>query len=448
MSTPSSFLPDLPGSHRVASRDGRAISRDEFLADVGAVASRLPATGKVINLCEDRYWFAVAFAACISRGIVSLLPHSTAVATLAWLAGQTPGAWLLIDTAEAPSLGLPSMNVAAAAATQPIRPDQPCPTVSADQHVATVYTSGSTGEPQAHDKRWGPLRASVAHAAQRLWAAAGGPCSVIGTPSFRHMYGLESTVLLPLLTGGCLTTRQPFFPADVAAALDEAPSPRLLVTTPFHLRKLMESDVALPRVAAVLSATAPLAPEIAEAAERTFEAPLLEIYGATEFGQIATRQPRADDAWELLEGYRLTEVDGATTLEGTGRPEVLNDVVELLGSGRFRLVDRAANLVNIVGKRSSLGHLNHLLTRIPGVRDGVFCLPDHLQTKDDARLAAFVVAPGLSAADILTALRPLVDAVFLPRPLVLIDDLPRDVNGKVASATLRQLVQNHLVARG
>jgi acyl-coenzyme A synthetase/AMP-(fatty) acid ligase len=431
----------------MASRNGHAITRDRFLADVSSLAARLPAADKVINLCDDRYWFAVAFAACISRGIVSLLPHSTAIGTLAWLAGRTPGAWLLVDTEEVPPLGLPSVQVAQALPSSAVSPGQPCPQVAADQHVATVFTSGSTGEPQAHDKLWGPLHASVTHAARRLWAAAGGPCSVIGTPSFRHMYGLESSVLLPLLAGGCLTARQPFFPADVAAALEEAPAPRLLVTTPFHLRKLMESGVALPRVAAVLSATAPLAPEVAQACEAAFQAPLLEIYGATEFGQIATRRPRADAAWELLEGYRLTQVDGATILEGTGRPEVLNDVVELLGPGRFNLVDRTANLVNIVGKRSSLGHLNHLLTQIPGVRDGVFCLPEHLQTKDDARLAAFVVAPGLSAADILAGLRPLVDAVFLPRPLVLIDHLPRDVNGKVASATLRQLVQAHLPPR-
>jgi acyl-coenzyme A synthetase/AMP-(fatty) acid ligase len=392
----------------------------------------------------------VAFAACVSRGIVSLLPHSSAIEALTALARQAPQAWVLLDGDDVPPLGLPGLNVAEACALNGALNAAPLwPQVAADQHVVTVYTSGSTGLPQAHDKRWACMKASVVVAARRIWAAAGGPCSVIGTPSFRHMYGLESTVLLPLLGGGCLTARQPFFPADVAAALDEAPEPRLLVTTPFHLRKLMESGVVLPRLAAVLSATAPLAPEIARAAEASFDAPLLEIYGATEVGQIATRRTCVDDAWQLLDGNRLTEVDGATIVAGTTQPQpqALNDVLELLGPDRFRLIDRAANLINIVGKRTSLGHLNHVLTQIPGVQDGVFCLPDHRHTQDDARLAAFVVAPTLSVADILAALRPLMDAVFLPRPLVLINELPRDVNGKVASATLHQLLGAYLSTR-
>jgi acyl-coenzyme A synthetase/AMP-(fatty) acid ligase len=122
-------------------------------------------------------------------------------------------------------------------------------------------------------------------------------------------------------------------------------------------------------------------------------------------------------------------------------PQALHDVIELLSPTRFRLIDRSANLINIVGKRSSLGFLNHLLCNIEGVQDGVFCLP---QAHDAARLAAFVVAPGLRGADILAALRPHLDPVFLPRPIVFVDHLPRDANGKLPAASLRALIGKHL----
>ena len=450
ISTAPSLLPELPGASVVASRDGRPIHRDQFVAEVASLAQRLPAVTEVLNLCQDRYWFAVAFAACISRGIVSLLPPSTAIESLARLARQSPRCLLLVDGDEAPPLDLPWIQVAESAGRGTAQSAGPGLLAADDQLVARVFTSGSTGLPQAHDKRWGCVKASVVAAARRIWAAAGGPCSVVGTPSFRHMYGLESTVLLPLLGGGCLTARQPFFPADVAAALDEAPEPRLLVTTPFHLRKLMESGVALPRLAAVLSATAPLALDVARAAETAFDSPLLEIYGATEVGQIATRRPCVDDTWELLDGNCLTEVDGATLLAGPTqpRPQALNDVLELLSPHRFRLIDRSANVINIVGKRTSLGYLNHLLGQIPGVEDGVFCLPEHLQSQDDARLAAFVVAPGRTPADILAGLRPLVDAVFLPRPLLLVDELPRNATGKLPQQALLAFAERHVKAGG
>jgi acyl-coenzyme A synthetase/AMP-(fatty) acid ligase len=258
------------------------------------------------------------------------------------------------------------------------------------------------------------------------------------------MYGLESTVLLPLYGGGQLSCRQPFLPADIAAALAELPEPRLLVTTPFHLRKILEAGVKLPRLAALLSATAPLSQELARQAEAELDAPLLEIYGATEFGQIATRRPSQRTEWEALDGFTLASGPDATLVSDAAlhSPQPLNDVVELLDATHFRLIDRGTHLINIFGKRSSLSFLNQLLLQVPGGQDGVFYLPE--SERDDLRPAAFVVAPGCSADAIVAALRPHVDPVFLPRPLVLVDALPRDANGKVLARTLQLLAATHL----
>ena len=57
----------------------------------------------------------------------------------------------------------------------------------------------------------------------------------------------------------------------------------------------------------------------------------------------------------------------------------------------------------------------------------------------NARLAAYVVAPGRSAEDILAALRQRVEPAFLPRPLVMVAELPRDAVGKLARARLDTL---------
>ncbi|MBS0316545.1 MAG: acyl-CoA synthetase [Proteobacteria bacterium] len=430
----------------IAFRGGRPVRRDLFLADVIACAARLDGATHAIHLCSDRYWFSVALLACMARGVVSLLPNSSAPEHLAVLAAQAPGTSVLIDhDATLPPLRCLRVDVPADAARSV---PQALPWISATQCVARAYTSGSTGEPQGHDKFFGCLMESVAAAARRVWAVAGAPCSVVGTPSFRHMYGLESTVLLPLFGGGRLTDCQPFLPADIAATLAELPEPRLLVTTPFHLRKLLEARLKLPRLAALLSATAPLSPELARQAEVELGAPLLEIYGATELGQVATRRPSESAEWTTLDGLTLAHQQDATLVSGAAlhRPQPLNDVVELLDSTHFRLIDRATDLINIFGKRSSLGFLNQLLLQIPGVKDGVFYLPESKQ--DDVRPAAFVVAPGRSAADIVAALRPHVDPVFLPRPLVLIDALPRDTNGKVLAQTLRALAAAHLAPKG
>jgi acyl-coenzyme A synthetase/AMP-(fatty) acid ligase len=118
---------------------------------------------------------------------------------------------------------------------------------------------------------------------------------------------------------------------------------------------------------------------------------------------------------------------------------LLGDVIELCGRDRFLLHGRTADLVNIAGKRTSLASLNHHLNAIPGVRDGVFVMPEET---DGAvtRLAAFAVAPGLSSESILAALRQRIDPAFLPRPLHLVDSLPRNETGKLTRERLDTLV--------
>ena len=121
------------------------------------------------------------------------------------------------------------------------------------------------------------------------------------------------------------------------------------------------------------------------------------------------------------------------------------DVIELSGEREFTLHGRTADLVNVAGKRSSFGYLNAQLNAIPGVQDGAFFLRerDHGGATGIPRLAAAAVAPGLSAASLLESLRERIDPVFLPRPLLLVNRLPRNSTGKLPHQSLEALVDQH-----
>jgi acyl-coenzyme A synthetase/AMP-(fatty) acid ligase len=114
-------------------------------------------------------------------------------------------------------------------------------------------------------------------------------------------------------------------------------------------------------------------------------------------------------------------------------------VIEMTGPQRFLLHGRMADLVNIAGKRNSLANLNLQLNALPGVVDGAFYMPDEEDADAVTRLAAFVVAPGVAASDILHGLRQAMDPVFLPRPLVFVDALPRNATGKLPREALRDM---------
>jgi acyl-coenzyme A synthetase/AMP-(fatty) acid ligase len=250
-------------------------------------------------------------------------------------------------------------------------------------------------------------------------------------------------VLLALQTGNAFTAERPFYPADIRAAIDAAPRPRVLITTPVHLRTVLADDLELPGLDLIVSATAPLSQELAREAERRFGARLLEIYGSTETGQIAVRHTAERVPFTLLPGVRLRADNGQTYAYG-GHVEQMTslcDVLEQNGGDDFTLHGRTADLVNIAGKRSSFGYLNAQLNAIPGVQDGVFFLREgeHAGVTGIPRLAAAVVAPTLSAATLMKHLRRRIDPVFLPRPLVIVERLPRNATGKLPQQALQAL---------
>ncbi len=424
------YLPDGPTTVR------------RFLATASALAKRLPAGRHFLNLCQDRYRFSVGLAAGLLDARTSLQPASQSVETLRQIQRQHPDVFCLCDGAfdslDLPRVDFPDLSALGLEAVAGI------PDIPGELVAVTVYTSGSTGLPVAHDKSWGALVRNARAEASRLGLLDGARHTIVGTVPAQHMYGFESTVLLAMHGNSPFWSGKPFYPQDIVCALQAVPRPRLLVTTPFHLGTLLAADVELPTLDRLLSATAPLSRELAAAAEARLAAPLEEIYGCTESGQLASRRLLVDAAWLPLDGVCL-ERDGDRIIASGGHIEgrvPLADALELLPDGRFMLLGRNTDLISIAGKRSSLAYLDHQIRAIPGVVDGAFFQPDEASPHAIVRLCAFAVAPELSERQLLAQLRQRVDAVFLPRPLFRVESLPRNNTGKLPRAELQALYES------
>ena len=418
----------------------------QFLADVRQLAAALPPCRHILNACNDRYRFTVGFAAGLISGRVSLLPSTHTPEVIRQLQAFAPDAVCLSDSPDC-DIDLPQVGYPAAAAAAG-RSGQVCPQIDAGTLATYTFTSGSTGTPLPYRKSWGPLVQCVREEALRLELGGEAPWSIVATVPPQHQYGFESSVLMPLAAGHALAAERPFYPADIAATLAAVPRPRALISTPVHLRALTASSIELPPTDLTVSATAPLAQQLAAEVEQRFGTRLMEIYGSTETGQIAARRPTEGPEWRLWPQVQISVRDGETWAEGghIEQPTRMCDVLELSGPGRLLLHGRVADLVNIAGKRSSLAYLNHQLNSIAGVLDGAYfhfedARSEHTQV---SRVAACVVAPGLDPACLLAALRERVDPVFLPRPLLFVARLPRNGTGKLPQEALRELAATHL----
>lgn len=415
------------------------LTRRQLFQRAVALAAHLPAQQRLVNLCESRSNFLIAFVASMLRRQPLLLPGTRTPEALQQLRKAFPSCHSLTDA---------MVREATDADLAPVGDALTRFSISPDDLVLTGFTSGSTGTAKPHDKRFQALSASASCNGAAIRTALGlapqQQAFLLGTVPVHHMYGIELTVLLPLFAGMAVHVDRPMFPADVAASLAQMPMPRVLVSTPLHLRALTESELEFPQVALIISASAPLEPVLAARIENRLGAPLLEMFGSTETCVLATRRTALEQEWHLYDDVGLHPDDNGTrvTAPWFARDQVLQDVLDVRENRRFVLRGRSSDVIEVAGKRASLADITRRICAIPGVADAVVYQPEAAAGAPN-RVAALVVSRGVTKEQIVATLSAGLDSVFVPRPLVFVDEIPRDALGKVTRAGLRDA----LVAR-
>ena len=417
----------------VAFRADGPVALAQLLAESADLARRLPRQAYTVNLQTDRYRYLLGFCATLLSGGCTLMPADRLQVTLSQLATEYPGCHVLGENA--PEFDGLQSNTRADA----------IPAIPADQQAVIAFTSGSTGKPRPNIKYWETLLTGTANNVDLL--AVGAPedssqprVNFVATVPCQHMWGLETVILLPLLSRVAACHRSPFYPQDIADALASLPGPRALVSSPIHLEALARAEVELPPLHCVYSATAPLLPEQAGLLEEAFNAPLIDVFGFSEAGIIASRRASSDDLWRI--GPKLTisaaaqgyEINGSHLAGAVPMP----DRIEQAGPDHFRWLGRNQDMIKIAGKRGSLADLNRKLLSIDGVIDGVIFAP----SDNCRRLAALVVTDGLSTSAVIEPLRREIDAVFMPRPVFRVPRLPRQETGKLSRSATLELFEN------
>ena len=181
----------------MAWRQGTPIGVCCFLGAATGLAATLPDCGHVVNLCTDRFDFAVGLGAALLRRQVSLLPPNDTPVMLRQLAERYPGAVCLTD----PGIAYPGLECIQVPGPVRGRGVAEIPAFPEDQVAAIAFTSGSTGEPMPQVKTWGTLVRSVHGEGTALGMAGLEGAFLVGTVPHQHMYGLESVILLALQHG-------------------------------------------------------------------------------------------------------------------------------------------------------------------------------------------------------------------------------------------------------
>jgi acyl-coenzyme A synthetase/AMP-(fatty) acid ligase len=225
----------------------------------------------------------------------------------------------------------------------------------------------------------------------------------------------------------------------------------ILITVPVHLRALLEQKVSCSPVMAISSAGA-LDRSIATKWQEMFDREIIEIYGSSETGVIAHRQQLSDPHWAPFpevdidcNAEGLLQVSSPFINESEGEVFQTQDIVTMHGDSGFLLQGRADSIVKIAGRRVSLLTVEEALKRCEGVVDAaVTAVPVQGHIRDMVIWAAVAIGEksDMNARSIRAQLLPMLDGIKIPRRIVVLEQLPREANGKLRKERLMALFQD------
>jgi len=266
---------------------------------------------------------------------------------------------------------------------------QPLPEIA-----VSLYTSGSSGEPQRLDKRFDQLDAELATQAL-LWPLKGS--LVVSQVSHQHIYGLLFSILRPLCEGSPFSAQICRYPETLRNWLQSCQDEGLrmvLVSAPPALSRLPETPDWIPASTAldtIYSSGAPLSRDASDQVEACLGTPVHEVYGSSETGGIGWRVQQRGSSWTPFPGVGVDQdADNrlwlrSRHLETPDQWQRQADLIVLTEDG-FELLGRTDRIIKIGGKRISLTAMDRALAELPGV--------ERAQTltlqRRDLRLAAVI----------------------------------------------------------
>lgn len=340
------------------------------------------------------------------------------------------------------------------------------------------YTGGTTGTPKGAVLSHRNLRANAAQGRAWVPGLRDGEETIYGVLPLFHAYGLTLCLTFAVSIGATLVLFPRFDVDQVLAAAKRRPPTFLPAVPPVYERLATvarERGVDLTTVRYGISGAMSLPPDVVTTWEQVSGGLLVEGYGMTETSPITLGNPVSDarrpgtvgvpfpstevrvvdpdhpdvdvatgEAGELLvrgpqvfSGYWNRPEETAEVLLADGWLRT-GDVVQMSPDGFVTVVDRIKELIITGGFNVYPSEVEDALRSLPGVADAAVVGVRGADGSEQV-VAAVVAEPG-SAPDpeqLRAASREHLAGYKVPRRVVVVDELPRSVIGKVLRRQVR-----------
>ncbi|OOB91238.1 long-chain-fatty-acid--CoA ligase [Rathayibacter sp. VKM Ac-2630] len=360
-----------------------------------------------------------------------------------------------------------------------IDPAHPRPT--ADDLAVIQYTSGTTGTPKGAELTHRNLTANAAQSRAWVPTVRRGDCVVYAVLPMFHAYGLTLCLTFAMSMGARLVLFPKFDPDLVLKVVRKHPATFLPAVPPIAERlaaRAREKGVSLQGIEIAISGAMPLDPALVARFEKETAGTLVEGYGLSETSPVLMANPvgparRAGTVGLPLPGTDVRIVDpedpsvdvapgeqGELVVRG---PQVFRgyhrkpqetadsftadgwfrtgDIATMDEDGFISLVDRIKELIITGGFNVAPSEVEEVLRRLPSVRDAaVVGLPD--ARTGELVAAAVVLEPGadFDESEARALVREALTPYKVPRRIVVIDELPTNMIGKVLRREVKAML--------
>lgn len=302
-----------------------------------------------------------------------------------------------------------------------------------DSLCLKLFTGGSTGKPRVWSKTIRNLISESIYLSGKFNVAEGD--LIVATVPPRHIYGLLFSVLLPYVSNAGVLPGISTFPGEIASAIQNNPV-TVFVSVPMHYKVLKDIPAGSLRLA--FSSAGVLNKTDGERFYADTGIPVVEIYGSTETGGIATRST-GEECFTPFSGINWDIADGRIRVKSDFlSPELPRDSNGFFTTGDradyyqrhgFILQGRADGIVKVGGKRVDLDEIREKIKNITGVKDA-FVISMPVREGRENEIAA-VVETEIELSRLKKLINDIPGLSIAPRRIRIADKIPYISTGKI-----------------
>ncbi len=392
-------------------------------------------SGKPICLCTDnKVTILAAILAALAGGPKVAIPHSLSDSVIQQTIRNTHCTLALSDEPLLLPEGVYNMVVEENGLSdfryQPVR--------TLTEPIVSLFTGGSTGRPKLWDKSALNLFGEAIFLRQRFEL---GPDDVfLATVPPHHIYGLLFSVLLPFVCRARCVGEVPYFPREILRGIGEKEA-TVFIGSPMHYKALSEESIPENKLRVAFSSGGFLEESHGKYFYEQAHVNVVEVYGSTETGGIATRcRANGESRWTVFSGidWRIKnerlQVNSMFLSPSLPRNKdgffVTGDRVANLenDASSFILLGRADGIVKIGGKRIDLMEVETRIKSLSMIDDAyIFAVPS--RSGREHELAALIVSQ-VEETQLRRLFSDILDPLLIPRRIKCVEAIPGGVGGK------------------